>query len=393
MKFSIQKKELHQALKEVQPAVAARSPLPICAGVWVEAAAGRLDLQTTDLDLMIRLQVAASTSPDATETPALVVGAKALANAVSAMPGPEIVAETSQEEGRLSLVISSESKQVVLEQTFAAGDWPSMGEGIRWSPLSRFDRTELADALARVVLSASEDPVRPVLTGVQINFDRDVSIAELAATDSYRLGLVSVDVEMTGVIPERSPTVPARALKALAKKLARDGGDVEAYLGQAAPEGEPSLIEFCFGSASWVVRLVEGEFPDWRRLVPAEEGGLFVYEARELRGAVKDAASLASSRAVPVRVDLGERCRIAMAESETARYEQVLAGAAFTPDGAGPMEVWLNATFLTDGVRFTDDVNRSNGEATGRMWVREPLKPVLFTGGRSRYLLMPIRRG
>jgi len=381
MKFDIGKKEMLEALRSVEPAVATRSSLPILAGVKLEAVAGRIALEATDLEFAIRLQARAETSDGHGRA---VVPAKNLIKAVKAIAGSTVTIEFHDDEARPSIEVACQKKRVTIE-TFPVKDWPEITADLKWKALWRAEAADLQDVLGRIVLCASTDDARPVLTSVQFNMNLDEKRAEAVATDSYRLGLAGLDIEPMGETPERSPLVPARILKALAKQLKNHDGQAILYLGTTGEsDRERMFVEFSFGAVNWVIRQIEGDFPNWRALMPDDSGSSFDYDSKELASAVKSAAELRSQKNVPVRIALGDSCALRMVEGQVATASETLERATYSPDGVGPMEMAFNPYYLLDAVTFL-------GGDRGSMRAVNASKPAVFVGDSRRYVLMPVR--
>lgn len=383
MKFQIGRKELLEALKRVQPAVANRSTLPILGGIKLEAAGGTVTLEATDLEFAIRLEAEAESSDG---HGSVVVPAKSFIKAVKAVADSSVTVEIHDEDDRKTVDVSCEKRKVTIE-SFSAGDWPDIAGGIDWKPVCRIEAADLANALGRVSLCASTDEARPILTGVQFNLGGGGDKAKVVATDSYRLGVASLDIEPLGEAPGSSPILPARVLKALARELDSHDGWAVMYLGTAGQaDHQRVLFEFSLGSISWIMRQIEGEFPNWKALLPEDTAGSgFEYDSKELANAVKGASELRSEKATPVRLVLGDSCALRMAEGQVETTTETLEGATYHPDGVGPLEIAFNPDFLLDGISFM-------GNGTGLMRITAAAKPALFVGhDDSRYLLMPVR--
>ena len=180
--------------------------------------------------------------------------------------------------------------------------------------------------------------------------------------------------------------VPARGIRLLVKQLKGIGGAVQVRALEASG-GEPSRasrIAFSFPDAEWTVRTVEGEFPNWKQVVPEPEGGSFEFDPQELGTALRAATSVRSTKGASVRLTLDRTCSLALRDPELGEMREALTEATFSPNGAGAMEVAFNADYLVDAIRFC-------GAERGRMWVRDGSKAVLFEGPDRRYALMPIR--
>lgn len=382
MKFKLAKKQLLEVLKSVQPAVASRSSLPILGGIKLETADNRITFEATDLELAIRLTVEAETSDGVCRT---VVPAKIFTKALKAIPDAEVSVEIHDTD-RNVVDVSCAKRKVTIEG-FSPDDWPDITGDIEWKPLCRVEASDLSDVLGRVASCASTDESRPVLAGVQFNLKDGQHNAEVVATDSYRLGLATLDVELIGQAPESSPIIPARVLLALAKELKRHECRAVLQIGTAGdPEHQRILVEFSFGSASWVMRTIEGEYPNWRALVPDDsQGSTLEFDSKELAAAVKGAAEVREHKSVPVRFALGESCVLRMVEGQTEKLVETLETATYSPNGVGPLEIAFSPDFLLSGISFI-------GNRKGLMRLTDGQKPAVLIGdGVDRYVLMPVR--
>jgi DNA polymerase III subunit beta len=383
MKFQIAKKELLEALKGVQPAVANRSTLPILGGIKLEAGDGLIRLEATDLELAIRLEVPAET-PDGHGQ--AVVPAKSFIKAVKALADSTVTVEIHDANDRRTVDVSCEKRKVAIE-SYSVDDWPDIAADVEWKPLFRVEASDLADVLGRVALCASSDDSRPIITGIQFNLNDSERRAAVVATDSYRLGVANLDVELIGEAPGSSPILPARVLKALAKELKGRDGRAVLHLGTAGqPDHQRTLVEFSFGEISWVMRQIQGEFPNWKALVPDDSAGsTFEYDSKELSTAVKGASELRSSKTTPVRLVLSDSCALRMVDGQVETTTETLEGATYRPDGVGALEIAFDPDFLLNGISFI-------GNGRGLMRITDGAKPALFIGDDdSRYLLMPVR--
>jgi DNA polymerase-3 subunit beta len=378
MQFNVSKKALTAALKAVLPAVPTRPGLPVLTGVRIDAGGNLLSLKATDLELAVEEFVAKEVS---VERPgAAVVPAKTVVKALQAMTEDEVTVESEEGEGRPRLDVRAGNRTVTLD-AYPAEDWPEFPSLTGTTSVATADAPALADALERAALCASTDETRPILTAVALSFAEETASLEVVATDSYRLGLVRVPLVAPPVPLERPLLVPARVAKALAKRLK---GEREVRI-LTEPLGDGgSRVVFSFGKADWWVRTVEGEFPNWRQVMPEPEGGCLEFDASELDSALKAAAAIRGSGAAPVRLELDRACALTLTEPDLGTVREELAEARFSPDGVGPLEVAFNPEYLRDGLRFL-------GEERGRLWVRDGLKPALFEGSERRYAVMPVR--
>jgi DNA polymerase-3 subunit beta len=383
MKLSLSAKPFAALLKAVLPAVATRPALPILSGVRLEASESGLIIEATDLELTVRRLLREGIEVHAAGS--VVVPARALAKAISAMPYSRIELASVPTDGRADLDVQAGTRTVTL-QAWATEDWPSVPRMEAIDPIGSIDASAVADAFDRATLCASEDDSRPVLGSVALFFEEDPATVEVVATDSYRLGVARIPVASPPRVPESPPLVPARAIRLLAKQL--KGGQGNLQIGAVETHGEDSSgdqrIAFALAAANWTIRTVEGEYPNWRQVVPEPEGGLLEFDPEELGSALRAAASVRHARGAPVRLTLDRTPSLVVREPDLGEMREVLSGARFSPNGAGVADIAFNPDYLADAIRFC-------GTERGRMWVREALKAVLFEGPDRRYALMPVR--
>jgi DNA polymerase-3 subunit beta len=380
MKLTVSAKPFTAGLKAVLPATATRSGLPMLSGVRLEASDRAVAIEATDLELSARRAVRGDVTVEGSGS--VVVPAKALVKAVAAMSKPEIVLESHPSEGRAGLDVRAGTRTVTL-QGWPTEDWPAVPRVAAIDPIASIDASAAADAFERVTLCASVDESRPVLTCVALFLQQDPPALEVVSTDSYRLGVAKIPLEAEFRVSDGPLLIPARAIRLLAKQLkgAEDAVEVRAL---EASGGDASHIAFSVPDAEWTVRTVEGEFSNWKQVVPTPEGGSFEFDPEELGSALRAATSVRSTTGAPVRLTLDRTCSLTLKAPDLGEMREALAETRFSPNGAGAMEVAFNPDYLADAIRFC-------GAERGRMWVRDGLKPALFEGPDRRYALMPIR--
>jgi DNA polymerase-3 subunit beta len=382
MKLTVSKKALAAAIKAVLPAVPTRPGLPILAGIRLEATETGLTFEATDLELAVRRDLGEEVKIE--RGGSIVAPAKMLAKATAATPGEDVRLEAQSNEDRPRLRVSSGPRTVTLEG-WPTDDWPSVPDTSRLEPLCSVEAGALADAFERVALCASKDEMRPILTGVVLEAAQGA--LEVVATDSYRLGMVRIPVIGSAPHLETLPLVPARVAKALAKqlKMVREAVDIR-HLGPSGDEkAGNSAVCFAFVGSTWTGRTIEGEFPNWRQVMPEEDGALLEFDPEELGSALRAAASVWGGTTLPpARLTLDRKCTLAITEPDLGTMRETLTGASFSPNGVGAIQVAFNPSYLADAIRFC-------GAERGRMWIRDALKAVRFDGPERTYALMPIR--
>jgi DNA polymerase-3 subunit beta len=252
-----------------------------------------------------------------------------------------------------------------------ASDFPDLpvdeGSGLV-IPIEPFVAT--ADRVAR---AASRDDTRPVLTGVLVRIGPDG--ITMVATDSYRLAAMQTPLDAPPA-DVREAIIPARALQEVGRlAAAMKATELELVIG----EGQAL---FRIGGARLTSRLIDGQFPDYKQLIPERFEYEVVFDRAEIVS-VLSRIGVVAQRSAPIRLafDQGQITVSAVSEQLGEGHESLpvaFSGEAF--------EIGFNAEFLRDGV---DSVS---GDEL-RLGLISPLRPGLLQGGADgyRYLLMPIR--
>ncbi len=366
MRISCPKDDLLKHLQVVARGVSQRSSVQILSGVLIDAQSAEqpVELAATDMELSVRGKLPAA---DVLEPGRVVVPGRLLLDIVRHLPAQQVVL-ASGEGGLLTLECGASRYSL---HTYDADDFPRLPE-IDHGRTFGVDKDTFLQAAERVLRAASRDDSRPVLTGVLVEFADGV--LTMAATDSYRMAVRTTKLE--GGPPEQlTAIVPARALSDLIRISAALGG-----------EGLEIVVEenqVLFGTADvWLgARRIEGQFPEFRRLLPET----FEHEVSLPRSEFTDVISR-------VEVLAGRSpLRLAFSPGEltvSAQTQEVGEGRESLPcDFRGePLEIGFNPAFLREGVE-------SIPGDTVVLKLITPLRPGLLTGGTDDYwyLIMPIR--
>jgi DNA polymerase-3 subunit beta len=362
VKFRSERDALQEALATASRAAATRGgALPVLSGVRMEAAGSSLQVTGSDLDLTIQVEADVSVEQEGV----CVVPARLITDIVRALEPGAVVFEVDDGEARISSGRSQFAVRVLPAEEFVRVAVPT-GEAVTLAA------ADFAEALRQVVPAASHDDARPILTGVLMA--AEAGGLRMVATDSYRLALR--DLPGTSVLREgQSVLVPSRALGELTRLLA--GADhVTLRLADDA-------ASFEVGNVRMRTRLLEGEFPNYRQLIPSAYPNRAIIGKEPLLDAVRRVKLLARE-ATPVRIALKadglELTAITQDvgtahEDLDAKYE------------GNEMVVAFNPEFLIDGVEAIpgDEVQLETLDALKPATVRP-------TGGSEYlYLLMPVR--
>jgi DNA polymerase-3 subunit beta len=365
MRLVADKEALADKLQIVGRGVSARTTVQILAGIMLRAAGGRLELSATDMEISFRVSLDAQVE----EEGAIVVPGRLLVDIVRLLPGSEVALEHRAEEGIARLTSGSASYQL---HTYGPEDFPRLPEV---DPGAAFtvDREAFLDTISRVGRSASRDESRPVLTGVLVRFEGGKVV--MAATDSYRLSVKETPLTQ-GPKEEFEAIVPGRALAELAR------------VGQAAESDtlavgvQENQVAFGVDGVWLTARRIDGQFPNYRQLLPEQFEAEVHLPREELLDIVRRTGLLAQRKSpLRLRFEEGELTVSAQTQDVGEAHESLPVSYA-----GEAMEIGFNAEFLRDGLEsVTDD--------TVRLKLISPLRPGLIHGEGDDflYLIMPIR--
>lgn len=296
MKITCLQENLARGLATVGRAVASRSTLPVLSNILLESDEGRLRLAATNLEIGVSCWIGARVEEEGRTT----VPARLLTEFVNSLPPGQIEMELSERTQTLNLkcaryeanikgIDASEFPLVPTADTIAA-----QGAGHRLHLQAENFRRMIDQA----VFAAATDESRPILTGVLAQFHQGG--LTLAAADGFRLAVTSADVgadldETTSVI------IPARALSELARISTGEEETIELII----TPGRNQVL-FHLPNTDLVSQLIEGNFPDYKQIVPKSYNTRTVVNTGDLLKAVKvaflfarDAANIIRFNAVP----------------------------------------------------------------------------------------------
>jgi DNA polymerase III subunit beta len=363
VRFRCEREVLADALAAARRAAATRSTgLHVLSGLHLVLSGDSLTVTGTDLDLTIRVQLTVSGERDGV---AVLPGALS-ADIVRNFEAGAVTVEVDGDEVRLQ---SGRSQFAV--RTLNAEEFPkvSMADG----PAVTLSAKDVLSALEQVVRAASKDESRPILTGVRLEPSEGGGV-RMVATDSYRLALR--DLPSTELLTgDRKVLIPSKALDQLTKVCA--GAE---HLSVQLGERE---VTFSGGGVSLTTRLIEGEFPNYRQLIPASYPNRLTVGKATLLDAIKRVKLLAGdSKNIRLSLKSGALELMSVSQEWGQASEQIDA----SYDGA-EFVVAFNPDYLSDGVNAVDgdDVLLETLDAT---------KPAVLRSGIDSpflYLLMPVR--
>jgi len=362
VKFRCERDVLTDAVSTAGRAAASRGgALPVLSGVRAELAGDRLTVTGSDLDLTISVTTTVNGETDGVA----VVPAKLASDIVRSLEPGAVSFEVVDEEVRITSGRSDFSLRLI-----PADEFPHLAEPA--GDAVTLAASDFAAALHQVVPAASADDSRPILTGVLLAAEPEG--LRLVATDSYRLAVR--DLPGTTVLAEgQSVLVPSRALGELGRLLG-DAEEVTLRLGERD-------ASFEVGDVRLSTRLIEGEFPNYRGLIPASHPNRLTVGREVLLDAVRR-VRLMARESTPVRLVMkGDSLELLAVTQDVGQAHEEL-DARF--DGT-ELTVAFNPEFLIQGAEVTagDEITLETIDALKPALLKSPDSPEFL------YLLMPVR--
>jgi len=375
MELRVERDALTDAVVWTARSLPTRPPMQVLLGLLLEAGDDGLSVSGFDYEVSSRVTVAAQVA----DAGRVLVPGRLLAEIVRALPPQHV--DLRLDGGRLMLTCGAARFTL---PTMQVEDYPSLPD--MPAGAGTLESDVFAAAVSQVALAAGRDDTLPVLTGVRVEIEGES--LTLAATDRYRLAVRTLSWRPADPDLRATALVPARTLADVAKALTT-GPEVSVALATGgAGEG---MVGFEGAGRRTTSRLLEGEFPKYRSLLPSDSSAVAEVTTAPFVEAVKRVA-LVAERNTPVRLAFSADGLVLEAGgSDQAQASEQL---ACSWEGE-PMQIAFNPGFLLDGLQAVEsDVTTLS--FTG------PTRPAVLTGKRPpdaapgdvadyRYLLMPVR--
>ena len=366
MKVSTARDVLFAQLQTVTRAASTRSAVQALSGVQLQATSAGIELRATDMEIGLRVPV----EGEVVREGAVVLPARLLVDVVRALPGSTVSLELRPSEQDVEIVAGSATFHI---RTLRLEDFPPFPEpedgGRVEVPAAAFVETVL-----KVARSASRDETRPVLTGILVSAAE--SELRMVATDSYRLSVkeTTLDTPLAGSF---EANVPARALQELTRIVQHAEAE------RLAVSVRTNQVIFEAAGVVLSSRLIDGQFPNYRQLLPdayEHELQLAGVEATEVVRRI----SLLAQKNAPLRLAFSEgELTVSARTPDVGEARESLP----VPFQGEPLEIGFNPEFLRDGLEAVE-----SGDVVLKLI--SPLRPGLIEaadGSGFQYLLMPIR--
>jgi DNA polymerase-3 subunit beta len=364
MKFSAARESLLKPLQTVVGVVERRQTMPILSNVLLSAQGPKLQITATDLEV----EMVAEAEIKSEAAGEITVPGRKLHDIFRALPeGASVEVSVSGER----LTVKAGRSRFTLS-TLRAADFPTVEEGGGKQTL-RLKKADLRRLVEKTHFSMAQQDVRYYLNGLLLETDK--KRLRGVATDGHRLALSEVDL-LTAATREEQLIVPRKGVLELSRLLDGDG-EVELALGA-------KHIRVQFDGVRLTSKLIDGRFPEYSRVVPAQPANVLKADRSLLREALQRTAILSNEKYRGVRLELTANSVTLQANNP----EQEEAVETLEVEYVGePMEIGFNVNYLLDALAAVDGewVEVGVTDANSSCLIREP------GSERTKFVVMPMR--
>ncbi|MBP2651231.1 MAG: polymerase beta subunit [Firmicutes bacterium] len=337
MKIFCNRSQLQHAVQTVQKAVASKTPLPILTGIYLEAKNDKLELQATDYEIGISCTIDANIE----QPGAIVLSGRYFQEMVRKLPGESIEISTSTEERTIKITAGNSQFNLL---SLPAEEFPVLRQINSENPIIVKDYC-LRELIKKTVFACANDEARPIFTGGLLEI-KDQEI-RLVATNTHRLALKKDSLESGS--DQMKLIIPAKILSELARLLVgEDAQDVTL-------SWQKNQVGIAFDNVYIISRLIEGQFPDYNKVIPPSYTTTIEINTDEFLAAVERVSLLAKDGEYNVAKFNFTNDEVIITSNNPdvgKAYETVNA----TLSGNG-LEIAFNAKYIIDILKNIDSEN------------------------------------
>jgi DNA polymerase III subunit beta len=366
MKFSATREQILGPLQSVIGVVERKQTMPVLANVLLAVKGTRLSVTGTDLEV----ELVASGEVNVGQPGEITVPGRKFLEIAKSLPEKAVVTVTL--DGEKVKITAGRSRFTL--SSLAASEFPVV-ESINATQTLTLPQAELGRLIAKTHFSMAQQDVRYYLNGTLL--ETDGKMLRTVATDGHRLAIAEAPLADSGKpVQAQQVIVPRKGVLEL-QRILGNTGDVEIAIGS-------NHIRLQIGDIRFTSKLIDGKFPEYGRVIPANPGKIIVVDRSSMRAALQRTAILSNEKYRGVRVSLATNSLKLQAhnpEQEEAQDEVEI-------DYQGEeLEIGFNVTYLLDALTAvdTDTVEVGLTDANSSCLIRAPGTTA------SRYVVMPMR--
>lgn len=326
MNIKLLQENLQKALTHITRVVPSKPQIPVLQNIKLTATKEGLEITATNMETTETIWVGGKVEKEGS----VCVSARVLFEFVATLP-PETVQIQQKDE---QLIVSSAGFEAQLP-TVSSSEFPP-SPSLSLKDAGSINKEKFVAALSNVLFAAATDEGRPMLTGIKVVEDGDQTM--FVATDGYRLSLCRMAMSVKSL---SQAIIPARALSEVVKLSGEEKAEDGIKIGLA---GEHQ-VGFVVGETTLLTRLLDGEYPNFERIIPKTFTTRALIEKESLLRAVRSAAIFARDNANIVRLSLDKQKIVVSANAAQVGKNSIELSAKIDGDGG---EIAFNSRFLLD---------------------------------------------
>jgi DNA polymerase-3 subunit beta len=391
MEFVARQSSLLRELNLIQGVVEKKNTVPVLANVLLSAGADEVGVSATDLEVSVRSSLTAGVQKQG----ALSVSARKLHEIVRALPDSEIHLKA---DGDNWVTLQCERSKFRL-MGLPREDFPTLPSPARGDARVTFGVQQFKEMVQKVIFAVTTDDARFALNGALMILGK--SAISLVASDGHRLAYVSRPLAGGGADPEIRVVVPHKALGELSRIAEEIGGEI-------VFSRQENQIFFEMGRCTLSSRLLEGQFPNYEKVLPKGNDKLIELDRMAFSDAVRRISLIANERNRAVKVSLAKgRLEISSKNPELGEASETIS----VEYAGGEVEIGFNAKYLLDFLAVVEEptvVFELKDEATQGLLRpgqrvaaaktkgkgskdKEAQEAPAADGGEYKYVVMPMR--
>lgn len=365
MQFTVQRRDMLSALQTVIGVVERRQTMPILSNVLIQGENNQLTLTATDLELEL-----VTHCPAVIENPGSVaIPARKLLDICRGLPDDSEI--QCRQEGNQTKIQSNRSRFTLA--VLSADDWPHLDEVENGQTISIPENT-LKGLLDRTHFAMAQQDVRYYLNGLLLSLRSDR--VRCVATDGHRLALSDADINVD-VDEAIQAIIPRKGVTELVRLLGNSDAEIRLMLSN-------KHLRLQLPGLSFTTKLIDGRFPDYERVIPAQPEQEMTAHRETIRQALSRTAILSNEKFGGVRLTLGEHTL--KLQAQNVEREEAEDEIEVSYEGQ-PLEIGFNVTYLLDALGAMDGeeflLALSGADSSGLLQA--------VGDESSRYVVMPMR--
>ena len=364
MIFSVERAKLLDVVSKLQRAVGSKTTMPVLEGILISAEQGKITLISYNLEMGMKKEIYAKCEEEGD----IVINARLLADILRRMNGLQV--EISADDKLNCNIKCGEATFDIMGM--AATDFPEMPSVAEGKTLN-LNGIVLSEMVKGTIFAAAQNEgAKPILTGINISVEQNN--IRFVAIDGYRLAIRN---QKSNIEKEINFTVSSKAIGEAVKLIDEETEEIKINVGER-------LISFDINGYSFISRLLEGDFVNYKKTLPEEHKQRVIVNTRELIDTIERVSLLISeSFSTPVRCYFNElnvvfTCATSMGRA-TETFNVKLEGESF--------EIGLNSRYLLEALKASDSEQVQilfNGPNAGVL-----IAPV--DSDDFKYMIMPMR--